>query len=248
MQVVAAVMLGDDVTLARDTTFRVQLGGSPVARVAETVRIDGSVDILGGTVEVQSKRFVVDRGTVSFTGRPVDDPLVAAEAHWDAPDGTRVFARVSGSVKRSELTLRSEPPHSRDDIVALVLFGTVGGSFGASPPVGREATGAAQAAGSLAAAAVVQAINRSISGLTRVNVVTRIDTSQAGNPRPELDIQLSKRLSARLSYSLGVPPPGDNPDRTQLTLDLKIAHEWAIDTMFGDRGSTSFDVVWRIRY
>jgi len=44
------------------------------------------------------------------------------------------------------------------------------------------------------------------------------------------------------------PAPGQSPDRTFVTLELRVASAWALSTMVGDRGATAFDVIWRRRY
>ena len=55
-------------------------------------------------------------------------------------------------------------------------------------------------------------------------------------------------MSARLSYKLGVPAPGQNPDRTELTLDWRFIRNWSLVAVVGDQGSTALDVMWRMRY
>jgi translocation and assembly module TamB len=213
---------------------------------AET-RVNGQIQVTRGTIDIQGKQFVVDHGAVSFVGKDPADPLILAAASWAAPDGTRVQADFSGHLKTGRLSLQSEPALTDDEILALILFGSPDGSFGAEAPPGQQASPAVTAAG-MAGGIVTQALNRAISGITRANVTTRIDTSEASNPRPEVSIQIARNLSARLGYKLGVPAPGDNPDRTELTLDWRLIRDWSLTAVVGDQGSTSLDVGWRRRY
>ncbi len=69
----------------------------------------------------------------------------------------------------------------------------------------------------------------------------------ANSPRPELAVQITKTVSARLGYELGVPAPGENPDRTELTLDWRFFRNWSLVAVVGDQGSTALDVLWRMR-
>lgn len=100
----------------------------------------------------------------------------------------------------------------------------------------------------LAGGVVTQGLNKAISGLTSADITTRVDTSEADNPRPELAVQLSKKVSARIGYKLGVPSPGDNPDRTELTIDGRFVRTWSLSAVIGDQGSSALNVVWRYRY
>jgi translocation and assembly module TamB len=243
----ARIRLGDDVTVKRDTTISVSIEGEPSVDVGAETRVSGQLRVTRGELELQGKRFTIDRGAVTFVGRDPADPTIIAGAHWDGPEGTRVFADYTGTARAGRLALRSEPPLSQDEILALVLFGSPRGTFGAeSPGQAQESTGARVAG--LAGGVIAQGVNKAISGLTSADVTTRVDTSDAGNPRPEVTVQLSKDVTARLGYKLGAPAPGENPDRTELTVDWRFIRDWSLSAGIGDAGSTAVDVLWRYRY
>jgi translocation and assembly module TamB len=209
--------------------------------------VRGQIHLERGKLELQGKQFTIDHGVVSFAGDDPANPTIFASTYWDAPDGTRVHADFSGHATAGKLDLRSEPPLTQDEILSLILFGSPDGSFGAEPAPGqRESTGA-MAAG-LAAGLVTQGLNKAISGITTADITTRVDTSNANSPRPELAVQISRTVSARLGYKLGVPAPGENPDRTELTLDWRCIRNWSLVAVVGDQGSTALDVLWRLRY
>jgi autotransporter translocation and assembly factor TamB len=243
----ARVRLGDDVTVKRDTTIALSIEGDPVIDVGAETRVSGQIRITRGELELQGKRFTVDQGAVTFVGKDPADPTIVASAHWDGPEGTRVFADYSGQVRSGRLTLRSDPPLSQDEILALVLFGSPDGTFGAEAPGKAQESAGARVAG-LAGGVIAQGLNKAISGITSADVTTRVDTSEAGNPRPEVTIQLSKDVTARVGYKLGVPAPGENPDRTELTVDWRFVRDWSLSAGIGDAGSTAVDVLWRYRY
>ncbi|MFT3776185.1 MAG: translocation/assembly module TamB domain-containing protein [Minicystis sp.] len=243
----AVVKLGEGVQIRRDTTVDIMVEGTVIADVRDKTRMGGQIRLTRGRIELQGKQFSIDRGTVSFPGGDPSNPMILATAFWDAPDGTRVFAEYSGRVSAGKLDLRSEPSLTQDEILALILFGSPDGSFGAEPPSGQETSTGTKVAG-MAGGVVTQGLNKAISGITSADITTRVDTSAAGNPRPELAVQLSKSVSARIGYNLGVPAPGQNPDRTELTLDWRFVRDWSLTAVVGDQGSTSLDVVWRKRY
>jgi translocation and assembly module TamB len=247
LAIVANVKLGQEIEVKRDTTVDVVLTGQAKIEVTDKTRLTGQIHLVRGRIELQGKQFTIDRGVVSFVGDDPSDPLIVATAYWDAPNATRVFADFSGHVTSGKLVLRSEPSYSQDEILALILFGSTDGSFGAEAPPGQEESTGVKAAG-LAGGVVTQGLNKAISGITKADISTRVDTSQADNPQPQVAMQITKTLSARLGYKLGVPAPGDNPDRTELTLDWRFIRNWSLATMVGDAGSTSVDVEWRLRY
>ena len=245
LAIVTNVKIGSDVEIKRDTTVDVVLHGTTKVEVTDKTRVTGRIILERGTLEVQGKKFVVDRGTVTFTGGEPSNPMVVATAHWDGPEGTRVYADFSGYVSSGKLTLRSEPALSQDEILALVLFGSTEGSLGATsgPP---QSTGV-KAAG-MAGGVLTDSFNKAISGVTAVNISARVDSSQQDGPRPEVDVQIGKNVTAKIGYQLGSPAPGENPDRAMLTLDWRFARAWSLDASVGDAGSSALDLVWRFRY
>ncbi len=174
---------------------------------------------------------------MSFVGSGCIHSCVAA-AYWDGPEGTRVHADFSGRVSSGRLSLRSEPALSQDQILALVLFGSPDGSFGAEAGAGQTESAGVEGRRLRRRRARGQSVNKAISGITSADITTRVGTSRAGNPRPELDVQLSRTVTARLGYELGVPAPGENPNRTKLTIDWRFIRDWSLTAVIGDAGST----------
>ena len=125
------------------------------------------------------------------------------------------------------------------------MFGTPDGTVGSSGSGGGP--GAAQAA-SVGAGVATAPLNRAISDVTSLDIATRVDTSDAQGPRPELVVQLTPRVSAQVGYNLEEPKPGKAPDRTLFSLEFRIASRWSLATTFGDGGSSLVDLVWRYRY
>jgi autotransporter translocation and assembly factor TamB len=216
------------------------LGGKVEATLGETVDVRGKIETRRGKIDISGKLFDIERGTVTFTGE-ADNPIVNAVARYEAPDGYTVFAEYTGTAAKGSLRLSSEPPLSQDEILTLLLFGSPDGSFGSS-----ESNGIATAV-SVAGGTAAQGLNRAMSDLTNLDVQARVDTS-TGSPRPELVVQLSARVAARVTQALGEPAPGQSPDRTFLTVELRFASAWSLSTMIGDKGASALDLIWRKRY
>jgi translocation and assembly module TamB len=234
------VKLGD-IEVSRGTDLRVRLDGQPQIRIAETTALSGQIRLRSGFLYVQGKKFEIESGTITFEGEP-DNPNVVVTAGWTAPEGTRVYADFVGPLKTGKVTLRSEPAHTKNEILSLILFGTAdGGGAGASPTPATAGVG-------VAGGVVTQGLNRALDDLTGLEITTRIDTSESANPRPEVEVRVARDVSVAVSTVIGVPPPGSNPDRNFATIDWRFLRNWSLDTTVGDLGSSMLDLVWQYRY
>lgn len=234
------VKIGKEVWVHQGEKFDVRFRGGVDVRLGEEARLNGKIELAGGTLDVSGKRFEIETGTITFSG-PVEQALVTATARWDSPVGYSVYADFSGTVSDGKIELRSEPPLARDEVLSLLLFGTPDGSVGSGS--GDQASTAASVAGDTAAAGLNQLLTR----FTELDVSARIDTS-TGSARPELVLQVTPRLTARVTRALGEPAPGQSPDRTFFTLELRLRRRWSLATIVGDHGGTALEVVWRLRY
>jgi autotransporter translocation and assembly factor TamB len=234
------IKLGD-VTVQRGTIATAQLTGELVVVVAAPARVDGRIELRGGQIDVQGKTFEIESGVIAFQGADTSNPSISATARWDSPTDHVVYAEYVGDVRNGRVKLRSEPPLSQDQIASLLLFGTPDGTFGSGD------TDQASLAVSVAGGTVAQGLNRALSDFTNLDVSARVDTS-TGTSRPELVFQVTPRLAAKVSRAVGEPASGQSPDRTFLTLELRLLRAWALSAVLGDRGATALDLIWRRRY
>lgn len=241
LDLIAKLHLGNEIWLKRGPDLTVRLGGELTYRAFPEARMTGQIQLTSGQIDVQGKLFEIQEGTITFQGKPTN-PIVVATATWESPEGIVVYAEYRGPVDGGKLTLHAEPALSRDQIVSLLLFGSPDGSLG-----GGEGSGAGTAT-TVGGGVATKGLNRAMNDLTSLDVSTRIDTSEAGSPRPELVWQLTPRVSAQLGYNVEAPAPGKSPDRTLLTLEFRLFRRWALASTFGDRGSTLLDLLWRYRY
>lgn len=233
--------LGRSVSLRRGDLLTAELSGKLIARMAEETMVSGEIELKGGSLDVSGKRFDIERGTVKFTGHDPANPAIFAVARWDAPAGYAVRARYVGTATDGKLTLSSEPPLAEGEVLNLILFGTPEGSS-ASGGVDSASTAVGVAGGTAA-----KGLNRVLHDFTKLDIQARVDTS-TGAARPELVVPLTRRLSARVTRAIGEPTPGSTPDRTFLTLELRLKRSWALSALFGDRGASALDLIWRHHY
>ncbi len=241
-----AVHLGNDVEVRKGTTLRVAVTGNPKIDLGgEEPKMSGQLQLTRGYLEIQGRRFTIERGVVTFVGEP-SNPQIVVTAAWDAPDGTRVYADYVGPLKTGKVKLRSEPSRPQNEILALVMFGAVEGST-ATPYPQRQPDGATRA-GVMAGGFATEGLSEGLDQLTGLDVSAKIDTSSAANPKPEVEVQIARDISVQIAYVIGTPPPGMNPDRTFFTFDWRFRRNWSMETTFGDRGSSIVDLLWQYRY
>jgi translocation and assembly module TamB len=248
-RIVLTTKLGNDVEVKRGTDLKVGLEGQPVVTISDKVHVSGQIRLKkGGVLDIEGKSFDIEKGTITFVGDDPDNPQVVVTAGWSAPEGTRIYADYIGPLKSAKVKLRSEPPLAQTDIVALLLFGTAEGQSG-SGGAGQNATNStANTAVGAAGGVAAQPINHALDQFGVHAVAARVDTSQAANPKPEIELQIAKDLSFQIAQVIGTPPPGANPDTTLLTLNWRLLRGLTVSTTVGNLGSSIVDMVWERRY
>jgi hypothetical protein len=133
------VVLGD-ITIVQGNQARIVLTGNPHIKITNTTSMTGQIEVKEGKVDVQGKQFVVERGTITFQPDDTSNPIIVATAEWTAEDGSKIYADFVGPVKTGKVNLRSDPPRPKNEILAIILFGTADGANAAPPPPGRAPT------------------------------------------------------------------------------------------------------------
>lgn len=237
------VELGDDVRLSRPTDLRAELRGRTTIELGRgEPRISGQLEVPRGEVDLRGRRFEIVNATLSVNPDDPDNPVISATAQYDAPGGYTVTASFTGTVEQGELTLTSSPSLPQAQILNLVAFGTPAGPAGA-----ESGGGGTSAAAGILGGKVTQGLNALIGGVTSLDVQTRLDTSHE-DVRPEVAVQLNPEVSAQVTFIPTEPSPGQNPDRTLLTLEYRFLPRWTLEATVGDEGTSVLDLLWRYRY
>ena len=235
------VKLGSNVSVERGRSAQAQLTGQLTIETTPDTNVQGRIEVRGGKLDVQGKRFEIERGVVTFEGTDPGNPTITATARWDAP-GYTVYADYVGDVKEGRIKLHAEPPLTQNEIATLMLFGSPEGTASGSTDPNAAALAVGVAGGTAA-----KGLNQVIDDFTRLDVSARVDTT-TGSARPELVFQVSPRVSAKVTRAVGAPAAGESPDRTFLTLELRLRRAWALSAIFGDHGASALDLIWRRRY
>jgi translocation and assembly module TamB len=135
------------ISVKRGNTGEAVLSGNPKVVIdGGEAKLTGQIRVDSGWADVQGKKFEIERGTVTFNGETPPNPVVVVTATWEAEDDTQVYADFVGPVKTGKVTLRSEPPRPKSELLALILFGTADGANPTPPPAGKQPDGTQKAA------------------------------------------------------------------------------------------------------
>lgn len=83
--------------------------------------IAGNASLVRGRFNLLGKRFALTRGVVQFSGGWPPAPALDVESETQLKDMTG-FLKVSGTTAAPVVTIESDPPAARDEILARMLF------------------------------------------------------------------------------------------------------------------------------
>ncbi|HVH41679.1 MAG TPA: translocation/assembly module TamB domain-containing protein, partial [Labilithrix sp.] len=109
------------------------------------------------------------------------------------------------------------------------------------------ADGTTKAAVGLGGGFVAQGLTEALDDLGGIQATARIDTTRSNNPRPEVELQLSPKVSLGFAHVIGTPPITE-PDKNLANVEYRFRRNWSLETTFGDRGTTLLDAIWQKRY
>jgi autotransporter translocation and assembly factor TamB len=123
----------DDNLVVRNRTARLRIGGTlSVEGTTAAPAVLGVIETREGTVAFRNRRFTVVTASARFVDPRRIDPYVDAIATARIRDYD-VTAQVRGRLDNLEVHLRSIPPLSQEDLLALVAFGATRAELERSP-------------------------------------------------------------------------------------------------------------------
>ena len=118
----------------------------------------GNIELVRGTYSFQGRRFDVQRGSeVRFRGAEPTNPALDVAAERDV-NGVAATVHVTGTARRPQLALTSQPPLDQAEILSLIAFGAPLGDLGQS-----QRQSLAERAGLMAAGTITTPLGDSIA-------------------------------------------------------------------------------------
>jgi translocation and assembly module TamB len=246
----------------------IKLSGSkerpPRVELSDTLHLSGDIQIDSGRVERFGKVFLIeptDRpGLVRLRAEDASNPYLNVRAHWDAPDGSRIFVDYIGVLKpitNEKLRFTSSDGRPPDQIFQLLLFGA-----DAAETAQAEARTDGRAGGvavGLGGGIAAEQFNALLSGIAPLRgLSTRISTSAEGALKTTVTYQIIDTVSASATVEGASSSTGDTNQQTgaaQINVDWRFHPRWSISSKLGVRETqrdqqttVGADLLWQYRY
>lgn len=136
------IILGDSIEVEAGD-FRGRLAGD--LRVEQTPELaprgTGTINVLNGDYVIYGQQLNMERGTILFSGGPVENPSLDMEVAREVQEYDVVAgARIRGTAQAPILELYSEPSMPDASILSFILLGQPAGTTGGSYTLGKYLT------------------------------------------------------------------------------------------------------------
>ena len=223
-----AIDLSDGIALERPG-IQLTLRGKPWFDKTDKLSGHGIIHLDSGSrVDVINQPFIIEQGTVALNPEDVSNPDLNITAVWRAADGTRVYATLSGNLKRGKLRLHSDPAKSETEIFALLL--------------------GAKSSEGMGAAAGAAALNQ-LLGTTGGPVNFRAGSTAENSATYTAAVQVADDLWFEGNYThLNKTSSPNQPNNVfSGTVDYRMTQDWSFRTEAGSSGG-SLELLWQYRY
>ncbi len=241
--------------------------GSPIRLVlSDRLHAAGDVSLTRGHVQLRARRFEIDQALVRLRDEDASNPYVNLTAHWDAPDGSRIFVDYIGvlsPITDEKIKFRSDPPRSQAEILAILAFGETdeSGSSGTQ-------TGLVGAVGSTVATSIAGDLVAAVFGGVIQDVAVNVGANDQGNYYgAQVSVSEDWRIGGQYEQLGGTEEPGGTVGQRRggcadLFADWSFARNWSLrgstgycsyedDTNAGQSSqqfNLGIDVLWQYRY
>ncbi|MCE2486962.1 MAG: translocation/assembly module TamB, partial [Desulfurellaceae bacterium] len=233
-----ALDLGRDTRLQHQNANITLGGGLSVSKKRdEAPGLAGVIQLARGWAGFQGRRFLLNRGSVTFDKETQLNPRLDILAQYEHDDYV-IDAVVGGTAETPRLDLRSTPPLEQADILAVLLFGKPTSALNKGEEVDLQQEAVALTSG-YAAATLGQSVSDAL-GLDTLGIdLSDLDFSggQVGFGRA-----LTRKTRISASQSIG------GKQGQEVAIDYEMTPNLDLRTSADSKGSSSADIIWRKRY
>ena len=201
----------------------------------------GQFNVVSGTFKYLSHTFDITKGTATFTSGSYL-PMLQLDAETTV--GTyNIYLGVKGTVDHMDLTLKSEPSLSRQQIISMLTFGR-GEPSNSSTITNEDANALAVASAQMFAFGYVQDAVQNALGLDRVNITTgSIDPNEPTSRETSgnYNIEIGKYVLPRtmITYTQGI-----NNKQNKYGIEYSLRRSVKFNAWHTSQGSTYIGGRW----
>lgn len=244
-------------------------GGQPrpvVVSIAEDLSTQGDLVVTEGTFDFLGKEFVLDGGIVRLVPAEPENPFVNVTAHWEGPDGGRIFLDYVGvlmPITDEKIRLRSDPPRTEREILATLIFGDSLSDI----PEGGSSTGGdrdGNLANTVGASVASSGLNSILKNTALSRFSAELGTTDRGNFRSGIELEVDSwtfgAANERIDQGVERTTSGGVQQRqaqtlNELSAEWRFWRNWSLRGTAGRRESQTnantllgIDVLWQYRY
>ncbi len=197
----------------------------------------GTVSAVRGRYTFQTKRFDVERGSLTFDGAQAIDPLLDIEAVHRVRD-IRILLFATGRWSDPTLRLASEPPLPESDVLSYLFLGRPADQLAGSGGGGGLDSAAASLAAGVAATEIAQI-------LPTVLPIDTFDIRMAESERPA-EVSAGRYVSDRIFVRYGRSFGPEGVDRVRV--ELRLTDHLSLESDLASDQSAGADLIWSTDY
>jgi translocation and assembly module TamB len=228
-----------DLELRSDATYDV---------TGADVFAEGNVEVIRGEVEpIGGRRFVVERGRVTFTGGEPADAILDVVARYEAKD-VKVFVTIAGSTKSPQIKMTSEPPMDEAQIAMFIATGRTELKAGGGG-VGGSLTG--EAAGMAALGAVATKVFKDLVADKLPLDTVAIESGQTEEGTASMRVRAGKYVSDKMYVGYTFEPEAkleEGENRSELRFEYQLTPRWTFESRYGDGNAGGASLIWSKDY
>ena len=201
----------------------------------------GQFNVVSGTFKYLSHTFDITKGTATFTSGTYL-PMLQLDAETNVGN-YNIYLGVKGTVDHMDLTLKSEPVLSRNQIISMLTFGR-GEPSNSSTITNEDANALAVASAQMFAFGYVQDAVQNALGLDRVNITTgSIDPNEPTSRETSgnYNIEIGKYVLPRtmITYTQGI-----NNKQNKYGIEYSLRRSVKFNAWHTSKGSTYIGGRW----
>ncbi|MGB5617748.1 MAG: translocation/assembly module TamB domain-containing protein [Desulfobacterales bacterium] len=199
--------------------------------------LTGSLNTVRGDYDFQGRRFKINRGVVEFQGLPEPDPGLDIKAETRINNVT-IIVRITGSVRKIELSLESDPAMEQADIVSYLVFGRSTDELRS-----QQATSAQSAALSLAGNVAAKELNSILGDTFKVD---SFSIAPGENDSSLGSLAVGKYVARNIFVTYRYEFSAQNFGEVEIEYELN--KNFSIATQVGNELTSGIDLIWKLDF
>ncbi len=220
-------------------------GNLEIDLTSKLAKISGSVEALGGWLELIGRKYRIDHARIGFDGSPDLNPSLDIRISRDVTD-TTVMVDVHGSARKPTVKFSSDPPiYDEAQVLGIIISGDPADQQTSDRSLASQAVG-------VISNVVIGKIKDQLAPSLPIDVLKIDVAGDSSNPAAQTRLEVGKYLTDNIYVSyihtfgqqISLRPVNSN----EAQVEYRFAKRFTLQTVFGDAEVGGVDLLWRLRY